>query len=165
MLGTVPTMDTHVALCCLTLPAPRTAWHGESCPGHCSLRISVQDQLLPSSLGKSALGSRQPRDSRPPSPHDGLASAPTRPRLSTLSTYSDQHVVHSMCHALRQAVIGAPTSHRIRRDRRVALVHRGQDRSVDHAATVTSTGLGHTASTHKTPRSERMYRPCPPLQL
>ena len=36
------------------------------------------------------------------------------------------------------AITRAPTSHRIRRGRRVALVHEGQDRSTDHAAIVTS---------------------------
>ena len=61
------------------------------------------------------------------------------------------------------ATTGAPTSHRIRRDRRVTLVHGGQDRSTDHAAIVTSTGLEHTASAHKTPRSEHMYHPYPPF--
>ena len=165
MLGTVPTTDTHAALCCLTPPAPRIVRRGESCSGPCSLKISIKDQLLPPSLGyppphPCSLGTRARR-----APHNGSASAPMGPQLSTLSTYSDRHVVHSLRHALRQDITGVPTSHRIGHDRLIAPVHRGQDRSVDHAATVTSTGLGHTASTHKTPRSERMYRPCPPLQL
>ena len=37
--------------------------------------------------------------------------------------HSDRHIVR---HALRQAITGAPMSHRIGRDRRVALVHQGQ---------------------------------------
>jgi len=40
------------------------------------------------------------------------------------------------------ATAGAPTSHRTRRDRHAALVHQGQDRFIDHVATVTATGLG-----------------------
>ena len=56
VLGTVPTTDTRAALCCLT-PAPRTARHGKSSLGPCSLRIDVQDQLLPLSLGYPLLGS------------------------------------------------------------------------------------------------------------
>jgi len=125
VLGTVPTTDTHAALCCLTLPTPRTVRRGESCPGPCSHRISVQDQLLPPSIGHPlrGLGSLGIRARR--APHDGSASAPTGPRLSTLSTYSDRHVVHSMCHALRQPITGAPTSLRIGRDRHVAPVHQG----------------------------------------
>ena len=74
-------------------------------------------------------------DSRPPSPRDGSASAPTKPRLVTPSTHSDQHVVGP---ALPQAITGAPTSHKIGSDRRVAPVNQGQDHSVDHAATVAS---------------------------
>ena len=68
-------------------------------------------------------------------PHDGSASAPTEPRLFSPSTHSDQHVVG---HALRQAITGAPTSYKIRCDRRVAPVHQGQDHFVDHAAIVAS---------------------------
>ena len=68
-------------------------------------------------------------------PHDSSASAPTEPRLFSLSTHSDRHDVG---HALHQAVTGAPTSHKIRCDRRVAPVHQGQDHSVDHATTVAS---------------------------
>jgi len=108
VLGAVPTTDTRAALCCLT-PAPRTARRGKSSPGPCSLGIDVQDQLLPPSLGyplpgSCSLGTRARR-----APHNGSASAPTRPRLSTLSTYSDRHVVRSTHHTLRQAA-GAPTS-------------------------------------------------------
>ena len=36
------------------------------------------------------------------------------------------------------AATGAPTMHRIRRGRRIAPVHEGQDRSTDHTAIVTS---------------------------
>ena len=52
-------------------------------------------------------------------------------------THSDQHVSNRRRHACR-ATTGAPTSHRIRRDWRVALVHRRQDRPTDHTTTVTS---------------------------
>ena len=51
VLGTVPTTNTHAALCCLTPPASRIVRRGESCPGPCSLGISIKDQLLPPSLG------------------------------------------------------------------------------------------------------------------
>ena len=50
VLGTLPTTDARTALCYLT-PAPRTTWHRESGPSYYSLGISVQDQLLPPSLG------------------------------------------------------------------------------------------------------------------
>ena len=98
--------DARTALCYLT-PAPRRARRGESGPGPCSLEISVQDQLLPPSLGNplqglGSLGIRTRRASR-----DGSASAPTEPRLFTLSTHSDRHVVCSTHRTLRQA---APTS-------------------------------------------------------
>ena len=134
VLGTVPTTDARTALCYLT-PTLRIALRGESSPGTCSLGISVQDQLLPPSLGHPlrGLGSLGIHARR--APHDGSASAPTEPRLSTLSTYSNRHVIR---HALCQAITGAPPSHRIRRDRRVAPVHQGQDCSVDHTAIVTS---------------------------
>ena len=132
-----PRLDTRAALCCLT-PALRTARPRKSSPGPCSLGISVQDQLLPPSLGYPLLDSYSlgTRARRAP-PHSGSASAPTRPRLSTLSTYSDRHVIRSTHHTLRQAT-GAPTSHRTRRDWRDAPVHRGQGRSTDHATMVTS---------------------------
>ena len=136
MLSTVPTVDTRAALCCLT-PTPRTARRGESSPSPCSLRIDEQDQLLPPSLGYPLLGSCSLGTRACRALHNGSASAPTRPRLSMLSALWDQHAVRSTCHAPCQAT-GAPTSHRIRHDRRVALVHRGQGRSTDHAATVTS---------------------------
>ena len=55
VLSTMPTADTRTALCCLT-PAPRTARHGESSTGPCSLGINEQDILLPPSLGYSLLG-------------------------------------------------------------------------------------------------------------
>jgi len=106
VLGTVPPADACTTLCYLT-PTPRTARRGESGPGPCSLEISVQDQLLPPSLGNplQGLGSLGIRARR--APHDGSASAPTEPRLFTLSTRSDRHVVCSTHRTLRQA---APTS-------------------------------------------------------
>ena len=60
----------------------------------------------------------------------------TQPRLSA----PVKHTVTSASPTEEgtHATIGAPTSHRIRRDRRVAPVNRGQDRSTDHAAIVTS---------------------------
>ena len=64
------------------------------------------------------------------------AIASTQPRLSA----PVKHTVTSTppTEEGAYATTGAPTSHRIRRDRRVAPVHRGQGRSTDHAATVTS---------------------------
>jgi hypothetical protein len=108
VLGTVPTTDTRAALCYLT-PAPRTARRGESSLGPYSLGIDVRDQLLPLSLGyplpgSCSLGTRARR-----APHNGSASSPTGPRLSTLSALWDRHVVRSTHHTLRQAA-GAPTS-------------------------------------------------------
>jgi len=107
VLSTVPMTDARAALCCLTPTAPRTVRHGESSLGPCSLGISVQDQLLPPSLGNplQGLGSLGIHARR--APHDGSASAPTEPRLFTLSTHSDRHVVYSTHRTLRQA---APTS-------------------------------------------------------
>ena len=139
VLGTVPTTDARTALCYLT-PAPRTTRRGQSSPGHYSLGISVQDQLLPPCLGNllQGLGNLGIRARR--APHDGSASAPIEPRLSTLSAYSDRHVVH---HALLEAITGAPTSHRIGCDRRVAPALQGQDHSIDHATTV----IGYRART------------------
>ena len=130
----VPTTSARTTLCHLT-PAPGTTRRGESSPGHRSLRISAQDQLLPPSLCNSlqGLGSLGIHARR--APHDGSASVPTEPWLFTLSMHSDRHVVG---HALCQAITRAPTWHRIRCDRRIAPVHQGQDRSVDHAATVVS---------------------------
>ncbi|XP_066374079.1 uncharacterized protein [Miscanthus floridulus] len=106
--GMNATFYTRATLCCLT-PAPRTARHGESSPGPCSLGIDVQDQLLPLSLGyplpgSCSLGTRARRAS-----HNGSTSSPTGPRLSTLSALWDRHVVRSTHHTLRQAA-GAPTS-------------------------------------------------------
>ena len=62
--------------------------------------------------------------------------ASTQPRLSApvKHTVTSTPPIEEGAHA----TIGAPTSHRIRRDRCVAPVHRGQGRSTDHAATVTS---------------------------
>ena len=57
VLGTVPTTDTHTTLCYLT-PAPRTARHGESCPGPYSLGINVQRPTARSEPRLSASGSR-----------------------------------------------------------------------------------------------------------
>ena len=87
----------------------------------------------------------------------------TQPRLSALV----KHTVTSMTPTEEgaHAITGAPTSHRIRRDRRIAPVHRGQGRSTDHDTTMTSYGAWHTAFAHKTPCSEYMYRPCASLQL
>ena len=106
--GAVPTTDTHAALCYLTPPAPTTVWHGESCPGPCSLGISIKNQLLPPSLGKSLPRSRSRRTHAYRAPHDGSASASTGPRLSTLSTLWQRHVTRGTRHTLRQAT-GAPT--------------------------------------------------------
>ena len=111
VLGAVPTTDAHAALCYLTPTALRIVRHGESSPGTYSLGISVQDQLLPPSLGHPLWGLDSLGIRACQAPHDGLASAPTEPRPSTLSTYSDRHVIR---HALRQAITRAPTSHRIR---------------------------------------------------
>jgi len=55
VLGTMPTTDAHTALCYLT-PAPGMMRRGESSPGHYSLEISVQAQLLPPSLGNPLQG-------------------------------------------------------------------------------------------------------------
>ena len=52
-------------------------------------------------------------------------------------------------------------SHRTRRDRHAAPVHQGQDRFIDHAATVTSYRARHAASAHKTPRSNPYTIPMP----
>ena len=64
------------------------------------------------------------------------AVASTQPWLSA----PVKHTVTSMppIEEGAHATIGAPTSHKIRRDRRVAPVHRGQGRSTDHASTVTN---------------------------
>ena len=99
MLGTVPMTNTHAALCCLTPPAPRTAWCGESSPGPYSLGINIQDQLFPPSLGYPLLGPYSLGTHARRAPHDGPASASTGPR----------HDARRMRHTLRQAV-GAPTS-------------------------------------------------------
>jgi hypothetical protein len=133
MLGVVPTIGAHTALCYLT-PAPGTTWCAESGPGYYSLGISVQDQLFPLRLGSLLQGLRNRGICAHRALHDGSASAPTEPRLFTLSTHGNWHVVR---HALHQAITRAPTSHRNGRGRRVAPVHQGQDRSIDHTATVT----------------------------
>ena len=162
MLSTVPTTDTHTALCCLTPTAPRTTWRGESSPGHYSLGISVQDQLLPLSLGNLLQGLGNLGIHARRAPHDGSASAPTEPRLFTRSTHSDRHVAR---HTLRQAITGAPTSHRIGCDRCVAPVHQGQGPLLDHAATVTSYRAQNATSVHRKSHSKRMYHPCPPSTI
>ena len=90
VLGTMPTTDTCTALCYLT-PALRTAWHGESSPGPCSLGINKQDQLLPPSLGYPLLGSCSLETRAHRAPHDSPASASTGPR----------HVAHRTRHTLR----------------------------------------------------------------
>ena len=100
----MPTISACTTLCHLT-PAPETTWHGESSPGHHSLRISVQDQLFPPSLGNlhqglGNLGIHVCRDTR-----DGSASAPTESRLLTQSTHSDRHIDR---HAPLQDNTGAP---------------------------------------------------------
>ena len=80
-------------------------------------------------------------------------------------TYSDQHVSNRRRRACR-ATTGAPTSHRIGRDRRVAPVHRRQDRSTDHTAIVTSCRARTCRPYQKrTPHSKYMYRPCGSLRL
>ena len=73
VLGTMPMTDTHAALCCLTPPALRTAWRGESSPGPCRLRINEQDQQLPPSLGYPLLGSCSLGTRARRAPHDGPA--------------------------------------------------------------------------------------------
>ena len=75
-VGTVPTTDARAALCGLTPTAPRTVRRGESSPGTCSLRISVQDQLLPPSLGNPLQGLDSLGIHARRTPHDGSASAP-----------------------------------------------------------------------------------------
>ena len=64
------------------------------------------------------------------------AIASTQPRLSVpvKHTVTSRPPIEEGAHT----TIGAPTSHKIRRDRRVAPVHRGQGRSIDHAAIVMS---------------------------
>ena len=140
VLGTVPTMDTHAVLCCLTPTALRIAQRGESSSGPCSLRISVQDQLLPPRPGSllQGLGNLGIRAYR--APYDGSASAPTEPRLFTQSMHSNQHIARQ---ALRPAITGAPTSHKIGCDQHVAPALQGQDHSINHAATV----IGYRART------------------
>ena len=100
MLGTVPTTDARTALCCLTT-APKTARHGESSTGPCSLGINEQDHPLPGSCSLRTGACR--------APHDGSASASTGPRFSRLSTLWHQHVARRTRHTLRQAA-RAPTS-------------------------------------------------------
>ena len=91
------------------------------------------------------------------------AVASTQPRLSVpvkhtvTSTSPTEEGVH--------ATIGAPTSHRIRHDRRVALVHRGQGRSTDHTATVMSYMARTCCLCSRTPRSKSMYCPHASLRL
>ena len=70
-------------------------------------KSTYKDQLLPPSLGNplQGLGSLRIRTRR--APHDGLASAPTEPRLFTLSIHIDWHIVCGTHHTLRCA---APTS-------------------------------------------------------
>ena len=91
------------------------------------------------------------------------AVASTQPRLSA----PVKHTVTSTppTEEGAPATTGAPTSHRIRRDQRVALVHRRQDRSTDHAATVTSYRARTSRPYRRTPRSEYMYRTCASLRL
>ena len=85
--------------------------------------------------------------------------------LRTGQTHSDQHVSNRRRHACR-ATTGAPTSHRIERDRRVALVHRRQNRSTDHTATVTSCRARTCRLCQtETPRGKYMYRPRASLRL
>ena len=139
MLGTVPTTGARTALCYLT-PAPGATRRAESSPGYYSLRISVQNQLLPPRLGSllqglSNLGIRACR-----APYNGSASAPTGPRLFTQSTHSNQHVARQ---ALRPAITVAPTSHKFGCDRRVAPALQGQDHSIIYVATV----IGYRART------------------
>jgi len=110
VLGTVPMTGAHTTLCYLT-PAPETTRRAESSPGYYSLGISVQNQLLPPRLdsllqGLGNLGIHAYR-----APYDGSASAPTGPRLFMQSTHSNQHVARQ---AMRLAITGASTSHKVR---------------------------------------------------
>ena len=52
---------------------------------------TYKDQLLPLSLGYPLRGLYSLGTHAYRAPHNGSASAPTGPWLSTLSTYSDQH--------------------------------------------------------------------------
>jgi len=110
VLGTVPTTDAHPALCYLT-PAPETTRRAESSPGYYSLGISVQNQLLPPRLGSLLRGLSNLGIHACRAPYNGSASAPTGPRLFTQSTHSNQYVARQ---ALRPAITGAPTSHKVR---------------------------------------------------
>jgi len=58
--------------------------------------------------------------------------------------YSDQYISNRRRHVSR-ATTGAPTSRKTRRDRRVAPEYQGQDRSIDHTATV----MGCRARTYR----------------
>ena len=132
-------------LCCLTLTAPRTTWHGELSSDPCSLRISVQGQQLHPRLdnlpqGLDNLGVHTCR-----APHDGSASAPAKPRHFVRTTHYDRHVARQ---ALRQAI----TSYRIGCDRRAAPA---RDRTTPSTIPPQqqATGLGQAASVHTTPRN------------
>ena len=79
-------------------------------------RVTVASESVPETncslqgLGNPLLGLGSLRTRAHRAPHDGSASAPTEPRLFMRSTHSDRHVARQ---ALRQAVTGAPTSHKV----------------------------------------------------
>jgi len=64
--------------------------------------------------------------------------------LRASPTYSNRHASNA------PATTGAPTSHRARRDRRVAPEYQGQDHSINHTAAVASYRARHAASAHTT---------------
>ena len=115
-------------------PCPRNnaAWgvkSGSLWPQNQHTRPTAPPNLGNILQGLGNLGIRARRAS-----HDGSASAPTESQLLTQSTHGDRRVDR---HAPLQANTGAPTTHRIGCDRRVAPVLQGRDHSIDHAATVT----------------------------
>ena len=171
MLGTVPTTDTYAALCCLTPPAPRMAWHGESSPGPCSLGINKQDQLLPLSLGyplpsSYSLGTRARRAPTTAQPLHRLGLDSLRcPRSGTGTSPAEHAIPYVELQELPCRVQGlAPVVSELAYPRHhigpASALHVGQTFSNQHASNGRRHAYHHR-STHVAPvqRIQSFHRP------